>query len=66
MSINGKRDHFTLEDLVTVGKSISIKKPQDLILEVAEAVARWPEFAESAGVRESFVREIAANHRRLT
>lgn len=65
MSLNGKRDHFGLEDLVAVGESISIKKPQDIVAEVAAAVARWPEFAGRAGVREDFVREIAANHRRL-
>lgn len=66
MSTNGKRDHFGLEDLVAVGKSISIKKPQEIVAEVAASVARWPEFAECAGVREDIVREIAANHRRLT
>lgn len=65
MSLNGKRDHFALEDLVTVGQSISIKKPQEIVAEVADAVARWPQFAERAGVREEFVREIAVNHRRL-
>lgn len=65
MSVNGKRDDFGLEDLVAVGESISIKKPRDLIEEVARAVARWPDFAERAGVKESFVQEIAANHRRL-
>ncbi|MBB3059484.1 type II toxin-antitoxin system HipA family toxin [Microbulbifer rhizosphaerae] len=65
MSINGKRDQFTLEDLVAVAESISIKKPRDIIEEVAAAVARWPEFAERAGVKESFVRQIAENHRQL-
>lgn len=65
MSVNGKRDHFELEDLVAVGESISIKKPQEIVAEVAAAVARWPEFAEEASVRESFIRDIAENHRRL-
>lgn len=65
MSINGKRDHFTLEDLVAVGESISIKKPREIVAEVAAAVARWPEFAERAGVKAEFIAEISENHRRL-
>ncbi|MFC6632443.1 type II toxin-antitoxin system HipA family toxin [Microbulbifer taiwanensis] len=65
MSINGKRDHFELEDLLAVGRSISIKKPQEIVAEVAAAVARWPEFAGRAGVAESLVDEISRNHRRL-
>ena len=65
MSINGKRAHFEVEDLVAVGKSISIKKPRDIIEEVAAAVAEWEAFAERAGVQEAFVREIAVNHRQL-
>lgn len=65
MSINGKRDHFELQDLIAVGESISIKKPREIIEEVATAVADWEVFAERAGVQETFVREIAANHRRL-
>jgi serine/threonine-protein kinase HipA len=65
MTVNGKRDNFQLEDLITIGKSISIKKPQDLIAEVAEAVARWPEFAGQAEVKENFVQEISDNLRIL-
>ena len=65
MSINGKRDHFELGDLVAVGESISIKKPKDLIAEVADAVERWPDFAAEAGVDPGFVQMIAGNHRKL-
>ncbi len=32
MSINGKRDHFNLNDLIALGDSISISKPKELIL----------------------------------
>jgi len=65
MSINGKRDHFELEDLVAVGESISIKKPRDIVAEVAAAVGRWPEFAQRAGVSAALIDEIAGHHRRL-
>ena len=45
MTINGKRDHFTLDDLLAVGHSISLPRSKDVVAEVADAVSRWPEFA---------------------
>ncbi len=63
MSVNGKRDNFLLSDLVAVGDSISIPKPKEIIGEVRESVARWPEFAHRAGVPENKVEHIARNHR---
>ncbi|WP_444889884.1 type II toxin-antitoxin system HipA family toxin [Microbulbifer sp. DLAB2-AA] len=65
MSINGKRDHFQLEDLLAVGRAISIKRPMDIIEEVAAAVKQWQGFAEHAGVSESWTVEINQNLRQL-
>ncbi|WP_444886644.1 type II toxin-antitoxin system HipA family toxin [Microbulbifer sp. JMSA008] len=65
MSINGKRDHFQLEDLLAVGRAISIKRPMDIIEEVAAAVKQWQGFAERAGVSESWTVEISQNLREL-
>jgi len=58
MSVNGKRDHITRQDLVTVGESISLAKPDSIIDEVATAVEKWPEYAKDAGVKKEFVAEI--------
>lgn len=63
MSINGKRDHFTRDDLITVGESISISRPGELIDEVAAAVSKWPEFAQASGIGSGLIAEIARNHR---
>lgn len=63
MSINGKRDHFTLDDLIAVGESISIPRPMEVIDEVAAAVSRWPEFAKASGVGNRLIAEITRNHR---
>ena len=65
MSINGKRDGFTLEDLLVVGESISLPRPVDVINEVKEAVARWEVFAAQSGVPLNMMKEIAGFHRRL-
>jgi serine/threonine-protein kinase HipA len=63
MSINGKRDHFTLDDLITVGESISIPGPVEVVDEVAAAVSNWPEFAKASGVGSKLIAEVARNHR---
>lgn len=63
MSINGKRDHFTLDDLLTVASSISLSKPIEIINEVQSAVVRWPEFAKEAGVDHDTMIAISQYHR---
>jgi len=63
MSINGKRDHFVLADLITVGESISIQKPIKIIQDVIASVERWPEFARQAGLKEKKISDIGCYHR---
>ena len=63
MSINGKRDNFVLVDIITVGESISIPNPMEIIKDVLASVARWPEFACKAGVKEKNIMEIKRYHR---
>ena len=63
MSINGKRDHFTREDLIAVGESISLPRPGEILDEVAEAVSQWPVFARESGVEARVIEEIGRNQR---
>ncbi len=63
MSVNGKRDHFTLEDLVAVGRSISVPKPAGIIDDVISAVEKWPEFAKDTGIQKKVIADIARYHR---
>ena len=66
MSLNGKRDHFTRQDLIAVAESISLPKPEALIDEVLNAIAKWPDLAKEAGVNKKTINEISDNHRSLT
>ncbi len=63
MSLNGKRDGFSRGDLMTVGESIGIAKPAQIIDLVLEAVNDWPKYAEQAGIKPSIRKEIARHHR---
>jgi serine/threonine-protein kinase HipA len=65
MSLAGKRDGFTLDDLRAVAATASMKRgrAEKIAREVASAVARWREFAAAAGVTERQTDMIAAVHR---
>lgn len=63
MTINGKRDDFTVSDLLDVGRSIGISRPNEIYDEVRDVVARWPAFAQQAGVDVPRINEIGHNHR---
>jgi len=63
MSINGKRDHFTKQDLMTVAETNDLKKAEEVIQEVMTAVEQWPSFANEAGVSKNKIEAISKDHR---
>lgn len=67
MSVNGKRDEFVIDDLLSLAKSAGIKARQakGIIGEVAEAVSNWPVFAAEAGVSKSTSLKIQSTYRRF-
>jgi len=66
MSINGKREDFTREDLLEVGKEMSIRKPAELVDRIVEVVSAWSEYAGVAGVEPAKANSIARAHRQLS
>lgn len=58
MTINGKRDHFTRDDLQTVGASIGIARPDHILEEIVDVVATWPDVAREVGVDPGRAAEI--------
>lgn len=65
MSINGKRDNFFKEDLISVGKEMNIKSGDRIIDEIVEVVSGWPNCAKDAGVGASQIKSIGYAHRLL-
>jgi serine/threonine-protein kinase HipA len=65
MTMNGKRDHFALEDFVRCAKSGVMKRgrAETLLEEVQVAVKRWPEFAAQARVGDDWREQIRKSHR---
>ena len=65
MSINGKRDGFTVADLRAVAAVAGLKRgrAEAILGEVGEVVAGWQEVAREVGVDEQLVEQIAWSHR---
>ncbi|HTX79196.1 MAG TPA: type II toxin-antitoxin system HipA family toxin [Longilinea sp.] len=65
MSLNGKRDQFTREDLVALAKvgGMKAKRANEMLDHVIEAVNHWPEIASEVGVSEERISQIKAVQR---
>jgi serine/threonine-protein kinase HipA len=61
MSINGKFDNITREDLLSFAHQNNIKEAPAIIDEVCEATSHWPEIAKDCGVPSAMVNEIVSN-----
>jgi len=56
LSINGKRENYTREDIINIGRSIRNKKAAEIIEEINEKVNNWSYYAAEAEVdREKIV-----------
>lgn len=65
MSLNGKRDNFKREDFKACAKNASMKRgrAEEILLQVMEAVLKWKDFAQDAGVPDDIADSIAAAQR---
>jgi serine/threonine-protein kinase HipA len=63
MTINGKVDGFLRADLDAVAAQFGLRHADEIVREVADAVAQWPAFAAHAGLSEAWTAQCAADHR---
>jgi serine/threonine-protein kinase HipA len=65
MTLNGKRDGFTLADFEACAKATLMKRgrAKTIVNEVQAAVKRWPEFAQEAVVAAGWRESVRAAHR---
>ena len=66
MSLNGKRDKFDVDDLITFAGVGGIKKTKakTILSEVSAAIADWRTHAEKAGISQADTARIGRTHRR--
>lgn len=67
MSMNGKRDGFTIDDFKECAKIAGLKRGQGtrIVREIQDVVSRWPEYAEVAGVDSRTYQMIALGFRKF-
>jgi serine/threonine-protein kinase HipA len=60
MTINGRREGITVDDLVDVEKRVGLKRgtAKRILREVTDAVATWPQIADDVAVEPTTAREI--------
>lgn len=60
MSLGGKRDGFTLGDLVAAGKAagLSRRAVNQVVSDVIDSVSHWRKIAQQVGVRRDFIDDI--------
>ena len=65
MSLNGKRDNFTIEDFKACAKNASMKRgrAEEIVRQVQESVLQWKHFAGNSGVPPEIAEGIAKAHR---
>lgn len=61
MSINGKFDDITRQDLITFAHQNNIKDAAQVIDEIAEAASHWPDLAKECGVPKTVTDAIVSN-----
>lgn len=67
MSLNGKRDSFTSDDLLKTAQAIGVKTPRAkaILNQTTRATKRWPEFATQAGLNNNTSKAIETTFRKL-
>lgn len=67
MTINGKRDDITHDDCLAAARAMSIKVPRarSIMIEVQDATAQWPNFAEEAGLPEKIAASLQEHFAKL-
>jgi serine/threonine-protein kinase HipA len=63
MSVNGKFQGITRDDLLEDADRFSVRKPREILADVRAALENWPEFALQAGLEASLRDRVAADFR---
>jgi len=65
MTLNGKRDDFTMDDFKACAKTVSMKRgrAETIVKEVKKVVSHWQNYAADAGVPHAWRAQIQSNLR---
>jgi serine/threonine-protein kinase HipA len=58
MSVNNKWDDIGRDDLLAVAKNVNIRRAEQIIEQVKEAVSQWPRIAKEQGIPRNLIEKI--------
>jgi serine/threonine-protein kinase HipA len=58
MSVNGRFDSITRDDLLEVARRFKVSAPEDLLQGVLEVAAQWEDYAHEAGVADESIEAV--------
>lgn len=61
MSLNGKQDNFSYNDLIDVANKAGINRANEIIEKIVDVASHWKEYAKDCGVKDSHAKEIEQN-----
>jgi serine/threonine-protein kinase HipA len=61
LSLNGKRDNFTMQDLLQVAEKQNIKNAKEMIAQILDIVSQWTKYAVKYKVKTDFINIIQEN-----
>jgi serine/threonine-protein kinase HipA len=62
LTINGKTNDITKQDLLHVAKEMGVKQANKIIENIKNIISKWPDYADKAGVPTKQVTTIAKTH----
>lgn len=65
MTVNGKREGFVFDDLITVADEMNIKNGSQIIDQIVDVVSQWEKIAKLSGVENRELEAISRTHRLL-
>jgi len=63
LSLNNKRDNFTAKDLLMMADKADVKNARKIIRNVIDVVSNWEQYAQNAGVKTVYIKQIKQNLR---
>jgi len=61
LSLNGKREYFTLQDLLQFAEKQDLKNAKEIVQQILGVVAQWNIYAKKYNVNPEFIRTIQEN-----
>ena len=63
LSLAGKRDSFTKNDLLEVAEKMAVKNAKTIVLQITDVVSQWKNYAQSVEVTPEYIEQIGKNLR---